>query len=182
MLLDSSVTCKVTCIGGILDTVVWGPDELSGDFADLGFADTSVPNPTTGESTAQWTKIDFSGNKELVGIMPRWLAGAGKALKHLNLSGTRLSGQLPRFDILLPNLQSLDVSKLPSLATSQSFPALSPSAICRPTQIFITSATLPGSTLPRHSAIKAQKLARRAKRRIPHHLFNRTLGDRTLAI
>lgn len=38
------------------------------------------------------------------------MAGAGGTLKTLNLSGTGISGQLPRLDILLPKLVTLDVS------------------------------------------------------------------------
>jgi hypothetical protein len=38
------------------------------------------------------------------------MAGASNTLRQLNLSNTGLSGQLPRTDMMLPNLVSLDVS------------------------------------------------------------------------
>jgi hypothetical protein len=38
------------------------------------------------------------------------MAGASNTLRQLNLSSTGLSGQLPRLDMMLPNLVSLDIS------------------------------------------------------------------------
>jgi len=55
--------------------------------------------------------IDLSNNPQLTGTVPRWLRGAGNTLRTLNLSNTNVVGQVPRLDILLPNLVSLDLSR-----------------------------------------------------------------------
>jgi hypothetical protein len=60
---------RVTCIDGVLDTVSWSGDELRGDLSSSGFADSTTLNQATGTSLAQWSKIDFSRNKEWVVVL-----------------------------------------------------------------------------------------------------------------
>ncbi|KAI9016679.1 hypothetical protein DFJ74DRAFT_677964 [Hyaloraphidium curvatum] len=105
---EASRIRTITCVNGVLDAIKWNSG-LNGDINSNAFIDPSAQQ-SSALATAAWTSIDFGGNSGLSGTFPRWLKGAGNTLRAVNLSRTGISGQLPRLDILLPNLVSLDVS------------------------------------------------------------------------
>lgn len=107
---DATTTRRITCIEGVLDTIVWGPSAIQGPWGAEGFAEQGSLTSTTGSATSAFSKIDFSGNPGLVGDFPMFFGGFKSTLKHLNLSGTGLSGRMPRLDVLLPKLEVLDLS------------------------------------------------------------------------